>query len=84
MFDLDQKMVILTAHIGHMNRRTDRLTALLIDAAIHTAAMHGAVGAARMLAEKGVQLEVAMRVLTRPTERRHYSMTRGHGHETEP
>lgn len=56
-----------------MDKRTDQRTALLIDAAIHAAATHGPVGAARELAAQGVPLEVAMRVLTRPVERRKYS-----------
>lgn len=55
-----------------MNRRIDQRTALLIDAAIHAAATHGAVGAARELREHGIQLAIAMRVLTRPAERRAY------------
>lgn len=55
-----------------MNRRTDRRTALLIDAAIHAAAIHGAVGAARELREQGIELAVAVRVLTRPADRRAY------------
>jgi hypothetical protein len=76
-------LVILARDIVSMNRRTDRRTALLIDAAIHAAAVHGAVGAARELAERGVPLEVAMRVLTRPSERRSYSWGRGAEREKE-
>jgi hypothetical protein len=72
---------MLTAHIELMNRRTDRSTALLIDAAIHAAAMQGPVGAARELAAHGVSLEVAMRVLTRPAERRVYFWVKGTEHE---
>lgn len=55
-----------------MNRRIDRSTALLIDAAIHAAATHGAVGAARELRDHGIELVVAVRVLTRPADRRAY------------
>lgn len=72
-FDPDQTTVIPLAYVVVMNRRTDRRTALLIDAAIHAAATHGSVGAARELAAQGVPLEVAMRVLTRPDERRMYN-----------
>lgn len=53
-----------------MDRRTDYKTALLIDAVIHDAAAHPRP-LARELAEQGVPLEVSLRVLTRPAERRH-------------
>jgi hypothetical protein len=56
-----------------MNRRSDRLTAVLIDAAIHAAVSHGPVGAARELLDAGVRWEVVMRVLCRPDQRRTYS-----------
>lgn len=55
-----------------MNRRLDRLTALLIDAAVHAAASHGPVGAARELVDAGVPWDVIMRVLNRPDQRRTY------------
>jgi hypothetical protein len=55
-----------------MDRRSDRLTALLIDAAIHAAASHGPVGAAKELANAGLTWPVIMRVLNRPDERRTY------------
>jgi hypothetical protein len=55
-----------------MNRRSDRYRALLIDAAIHAAASHGAVGAAKELVSLGVPWHVVMRVLSRPAERRTY------------
>lgn len=74
-------VVTLLAHIQLMNRRTDRSTALLIDAAIHIAALAGAVRAARELQQQGVPLEIAMRVLTRPDERRIYAWTRGDDNE---
>jgi hypothetical protein len=54
-----------------MNRRNDYKTALLIESIIHEAPMPGAASPARRLAEIGVPFEVAMRVLTRPAERRH-------------
>jgi hypothetical protein len=53
-----------------MERRTDYRMALLIDAAIHEAAA-GNRSAARELVALGVPFEVAIRVLTRPDERRH-------------
>jgi hypothetical protein len=54
-----------------MDRRTDYKTALLIDSAIHEAASEGRPRAATELARMGVPLDVTMRVLTRPVERRH-------------
>ncbi|MEX5746371.1 hypothetical protein [Massilia sp. X63] len=54
-----------------MDRRTDYKTALLIDSAIHEAASEGRPHAATELAKMGVPLEITMRVLTRPVERRH-------------
>ncbi|WP_296945211.1 hypothetical protein [uncultured Massilia sp.] len=53
-----------------MERRTDYKMALLIDATIHEAIARGRP-AARELAAMGVPFEVAIRVLTRPEERRH-------------
>lgn len=64
-----------------MDRRNDYKTALLIEAIIHdngaaapSAALSAATSAAptpaRQLAELGVPIEVTMRVLTRPAERR--------------
>ncbi len=54
-----------------MDRRSDYKTALRIDAVIHEASPDQRTSAARQLAELGVPLEVTMRVLTRPAERRH-------------
>ncbi len=53
-----------------MERRTDYKTALLIEAVIHEASATGMPAAARRLAEIGVAVDVALRVLTRPVERR--------------
>lgn len=53
-----------------MDRRSDYRTALIIDAVIHDAATE-ARPAANELATRGVPLEVSLRVLTRPAERRH-------------
>lgn len=56
-----------------MNRRTDSLSASLIDAAIHAAASQSSVSAAKALVDSGVAWEVVMRVLSRPAERRLYA-----------
>lgn len=56
-----------------MDRRNDYKTALLIEAIIHDTgapAPTPAPSPARQLAELGVPIEVTMRVLTRPSERR--------------
>jgi hypothetical protein len=53
-----------------MEKRTDYKTALLIEAVIHEAPDIGFPAAARQLAGIGVALDVAVRVLTRPAERR--------------
>lgn len=54
-----------------MDRRSDYKTSLRIDAVIHESPADDRAGVARQLAELGVPLDVAMRVLTRPAERRH-------------
>lgn len=53
-----------------MDRRTDYKTALLIENVIHDAAGSARPSVARDLAGMGVPLEVTLRVLTRPAERR--------------
>jgi hypothetical protein len=53
-----------------MEKRTDYKTALMIEAAIHDAQEENR-SPARALAALGVPIEIAMRVLTRPDERRH-------------
>jgi len=53
-----------------MDRRTDYRTSLIIDAVIHDTTTSPRP-AATQLAEQGVPLEVSLRVLTRPAERRH-------------
>jgi len=55
-----------------MENRTDYKTSLLIEAVIHDAPAIGFPIAARRLAEIGVNVEVALRVLTRPAERRQH------------
>jgi hypothetical protein len=56
-----------------MDRRSDRLTALLIDAAVNAAASHGAIGAVTELVNAGIAWEVIRRVLNRPDQRRTYT-----------
>ena len=53
-----------------MNQRFDRLTAILIDAVVDNHATQGIFAAAAALARHGVPLHLALRVLTRPWERR--------------
>jgi hypothetical protein len=53
-----------------MEKRKDRLTALLIDGALNSYAARERVDTARILCELGVPLETAIRLLTRPQERR--------------
>jgi hypothetical protein len=55
-----------------MENRTDYKTALLIEAVIHDLHTLGTPSAARRLVGLGVPLEVAVRVLTRPVERRQH------------
>jgi hypothetical protein len=54
------------------NRRTDYYTALLIDSVLKERARLGINLTARSLSDLGIPLEVAMRLLTRPWERRTY------------
>jgi hypothetical protein len=54
-----------------MNRRNDRITAMFIDAVLDACGQHDIARAARLLREDGVPLDVALRVLTRPVQRRH-------------
>ncbi|MBQ5963134.1 hypothetical protein [Massilia sp. ZL223] len=53
-----------------MKPRTDRLTAAHVDLAVSLAAVHGIAVGARELCERGVALELARRVLLRPSARR--------------
>ena len=55
-----------------MERRNDYKTALLVEAVIHEEDTLGRPSAARRMADIGVPLEVAVRVLTRPVERRQH------------
>jgi hypothetical protein len=57
-----------------MNRRTDRTTELYIDATLNSVAYIGIREAARTLRDLDIQVDTALRVLTRPSERRgHYT-----------
>jgi hypothetical protein len=58
-----------------MDKRTDRRTAMMIDAALNARAAHSAASVARALFEAGVPIEIAVRVLTRPKDRRQYRIT---------
>lgn len=53
-----------------MINRTDRTTALFIDAVIKMSAGRGTTEVACLLCGHGVPLDVAVRVLTRPQHRR--------------
>jgi hypothetical protein len=53
-----------------MNRRHDRISSMYIDAVLSASRQHGIARAARLLHADGVQLDVALRVLTRPAQRR--------------
>ena len=53
-----------------MNRRHDRISSLFIDTVVAASRQHGIARAARLLHEDGVPLDVALRVLTRPAQRR--------------
>jgi hypothetical protein len=53
-----------------MQRRTDRLTAILIDAICNNRPSHSVRDLAGTFAENKVPLNVAVRVLTRPNSRR--------------
>lgn len=53
-----------------MNRRRDRSTALIVDAALNTCAKHGVQAAAAALFAHGAPRETILRVLTQPRQRR--------------
>jgi hypothetical protein len=53
-----------------MKRRTDRLTAILIDAIQMNRPFHRIQAVARAFAENRIPIDVALRVLTRPWDRR--------------
>lgn len=54
-----------------MDRRSDYKTALLVEAVVHGEQGQAFAVRARELAALGVPLELALRVLTRPEERRY-------------
>lgn len=62
--------------ICRMNRRTDYHTALLIDTVLDAREHVGINQSARTLRDIGVPIEVAMRLLTRPWDRRNYKLTK--------
>jgi hypothetical protein len=53
-----------------MNRRRDRSTALIIEAALNTCAKHGVQAAAAALGAHGARRDTILRVLTQPLQRR--------------
>jgi hypothetical protein len=53
-----------------MNRRRDRLAAVLVDAALHTSSVYGVQLAALNMKSYGIGRDVIMRVLTLPRQRR--------------
>jgi hypothetical protein len=57
-------------YVVDMNRRQDRQTALVIDAAIGTASTHGVQVAAIVLSEQGIRHSTVLGVLTAPKQRR--------------
>lgn len=59
-----------------MINRTDRTTALFIDAVIKMSAGRGTTEVACLLCGHGVPLEIAVRVLTRPQDRRRSAVPR--------
>lgn len=59
-----------------MINRTDRTTALFIDAVIKMSAGRGTTEVACLLCGHGVPLEIAVRVLTRPHDRRRGAVAR--------
>ena len=61
------------AHNSVMDRRIDRRTQLTIEAVVNDVPDTGHLAAAHTLHELGIPIETALRVLTRPAERR------GHG-----
>jgi hypothetical protein len=53
-----------------MNRRTDSVTALIVEVVINLSMSCGLSKAARVLADSDVPIAVALRVLTQPHQRR--------------
>jgi hypothetical protein len=58
------------AILASMNRRRDRSTALIIEAALSTCAQHGVQAAAAALCAHGARRDIILRVLTQPRQRR--------------
>ena len=71
-----------------MKSRLDRLSAILIEAILVNRPFESIQTIARALAHNGIPLEVAMRVLTRPWERRFFGLgvnkTAGNNHTYHP
>lgn len=58
-----------------MERRSDQVSAMLIDAAVNLTKRDGALPPISELTRLGISLEVAVRVLTQPSNRRHRRQT---------
>lgn len=71
-----------------MKSRLDRLSAILIEAVLVNRPFENIQTIARALAHNGIPLEVAIRVLTRPWERRFFgaevNKTAGNNHTYRP
>jgi hypothetical protein len=61
---------LIECYLGNMNRRQDRSTALIIEAALNTCATHGVQAAAAALSAHGARRDTILRVLTQPRQRR--------------
>jgi hypothetical protein len=53
-----------------VNERIDRITALIIDSALHNSSVHGVQVAAMAMEGHGIKRETILRVLTLPRQRR--------------
>ncbi len=53
-----------------MNKRIDRLSAVIVDAILNNQERQSTIGMARAMVENGIPLQVAIRVIARPWERR--------------
>jgi hypothetical protein len=63
---------LVERRLAFMKMRINRLTAVLIDAVLENRAAHCTNSIARALLDNGVPVEVAVRVITRPWQRRAY------------
>jgi len=59
-----------------MERRSDQVSAMFLDAAVNAAKRYGTLPPVSELARLGIPTEIAVRVLTEPTRRRHCDQIR--------